>query len=55
MAPPPSRRGAGNAARDSVREYRAYIALIYVGLVGFILDRMVAGVASVVTRGTSAN
>jgi len=31
------------------------LALIYVGLVGFILDRMVAGVASVVTRGTSAN
>jgi nitrate/nitrite transport system permease protein len=31
------------------------LALIYVGLVGFILDRIVAGVASVVTRGTSAN
>src|SRR6478735_5420668 len=31
------------------------LALIYVGLVGFILDRMVAGVASTVTRGTAAN
>ena len=31
------------------------LALIYVGLVGFILDRIVAAVASVVTRGTSAN
>ena len=31
------------------------IALIYVGLVGFVLDRIVAGIASVVTRGTAAN
>jgi nitrate/nitrite transport system permease protein len=31
------------------------LALIYVGLVGFILDRIVAAVASVVTRGTAAN
>jgi nitrate/nitrite transport system permease protein len=31
------------------------IALIYVGIVGFVLDRIVAGVASVVTRGTAAN
>jgi nitrate/nitrite transport system permease protein len=31
------------------------LALIYVGLVGFILDRIVAGVAAVVTRGTAAN
>jgi len=31
------------------------IALIYVGVVGFVLDRIVAGVASVVTRGTAAN
>jgi len=31
------------------------IALIYVGLVGFVLDRIVAGVASIVTRGTAAN
>ena len=31
------------------------VALIYVGLVGFMLDRMVAGIATVVTRGTAAN
>ncbi len=31
------------------------VALVYVGLVGFILDRIVAGVSSIVTRGTSAN
>jgi nitrate/nitrite transport system permease protein len=31
------------------------LALIYVGLVGFILDRIVAAVANVVTRGTAAN
>jgi nitrate/nitrite transport system permease protein len=31
------------------------IALIYVGIVGFVLDRIVAGAASIVTRGTAAN
>jgi nitrate/nitrite transport system permease protein len=31
------------------------VALVYVGLVGFVLDRIVAGVASIVTRGTAAN
>lgn len=31
------------------------LALVYVGLVGFILDRIVAGVSTVVTRGTAAN
>jgi nitrate/nitrite transport system permease protein len=31
------------------------LALIYVGVVGFILDRIVAAVASIVTRGTAAN
>jgi nitrate/nitrite transport system permease protein len=31
------------------------VALVYVGLVGFLLDRIVAGVASIVTRGTAAN
>ena len=29
------------------------LALVYVGLVGFVLDRMVAAVASIVTRGTA--
>ena len=31
------------------------LALIYVGLVGFMLDRIVAAAASIVTRGTAAN
>ena len=31
------------------------LALIYVGVIGFILDRIVAGIASIVTRGTAAN
>jgi nitrate/nitrite transport system permease protein len=31
------------------------VALVYVGLVGFVLDRIVAGAASIVTRGTAAN
>jgi nitrate/nitrite transport system permease protein len=31
------------------------VALIYVGLIGFVLDRIVAGIANIVTRGTAAN
>jgi nitrate/nitrite transport system permease protein len=31
------------------------VALVYVGIVGFVLDRIVAGVASILTRGTAAN
>ncbi len=31
------------------------LALIYVGLVGFVLDRIVAAAASIVTRGTAAS
>jgi nitrate/nitrite transport system permease protein len=31
------------------------LALLYVGLVGFLLDRMVTGVAVIVTHGTTAN
>jgi nitrate/nitrite transport system permease protein len=31
------------------------IALVYIGLVGFILDRLIAGLATIVTRGTAAN
>jgi nitrate/nitrite transport system permease protein len=31
------------------------LALVYVGLIGFVLDRIVAGLATVVTRGTAAN
>ncbi|MFG1348183.1 nitrate ABC transporter permease [Xanthobacter autotrophicus] len=30
------------------------VALVYIGVVGFVLDRLVAGVGSFVTRGTSA-
>jgi nitrate/nitrite transport system permease protein len=31
------------------------LALVYVGLIGFVLDRIVAAVATFVTRGTAAN
>jgi nitrate/nitrite transport system permease protein len=31
------------------------LALVYVGLIGFVLDRIVAAAASIVTRGTAAN
>src|SRR3984885_14139063 len=31
------------------------VALVYVGLIGFVLDRIVAALANVVTRGTAAN
>jgi nitrate/nitrite transport system permease protein len=31
------------------------LALVYVGLIGFVLDRIVAGIATVVTHGTAAN
>jgi nitrate/nitrite transport system permease protein len=31
------------------------LALVYVGLVGFVLDRIVAAAATIVTRGTAAN
>ena len=31
------------------------LALFYVGVIGFVLDRIVAGAASIVTRGTAAN
>jgi nitrate/nitrite transport system permease protein len=31
------------------------LALVYVGIVGFVLDRLVAGLATIVTRGTASN
>jgi nitrate/nitrite transport system permease protein len=31
------------------------VALLYIGLIGFILDKLVSAVATIVTRGTSAN
>ncbi len=42
-------------AWNSSRLPDIFIALAYIGIVGFILDRIVAGVASIVTRGTAAN
>jgi len=30
------------------------LALFYVGIIGFVLDRMIAGLGKVVTRGTAA-
>ena len=42
-------------AWNSSRLPDIFIALAYIGIVGFLLDRIVAGIASIVTRGTSAN
>jgi nitrate/nitrite transport system permease protein len=42
-------------AWNSSRISEIILALIYVGVVGFILDRIIAGIASIVTRGTAAN
>jgi len=42
-------------AWNSSRLSDIVIALIYIGVVGFVLDRLVAVVATIVTRGTSAN
>ena len=42
-------------AWNSSRLPDIFIALAYIGIVGFLLDRVVAGIASVVTRGTAAN
>jgi nitrate/nitrite transport system permease protein len=42
-------------AWNSSRLSDIVVALVYIGLVGFVLDRIVAAIATVVTRGTSAN
>src|SRR5258705_5248872 len=42
---------AGNSSHIS----EIILALLYVGLVGFVLDRIVAAIATFVTRGTAAN
>jgi nitrate/nitrite transport system permease protein len=42
-------------AWNSSRLSDIVVALVYIGLVGFVLDRIVAGIATIVTRGTSAN
>jgi nitrate/nitrite transport system permease protein len=31
------------------------LALVYVGIIGFVLDRIVAAIANIITRGTAAN
>ncbi len=42
-------------AWNSSRISEIILALLYVGLVGFVLDRIVAAVAILVTRGTAKN
>jgi nitrate/nitrite transport system permease protein len=42
-------------AWNSSRLSDIVIALVYIGGVGFVLDRIVAAIATIVTRGTSAN
>lgn len=42
-------------AWNSSRISEIILALVYVGIIGFILDRIVALAASIVTRGTAAN
>jgi nitrate/nitrite transport system permease protein len=42
-------------AWNSSRLSDIVVALVYIGLIGFVLDRLVAFAASIVTRGTSAN
>ena len=42
-------------AWNSSRLSDIVIALVYIGGTGFVLDRIVAFIANVVTRGTSAN
>ena len=42
-------------AWNSSRLSDIVVALVYIGLVGFVLDRIVAAVATFVTRGTAAN
>src|SRR3954454_100647 len=42
-------------AWNSSRLSDIVVALIYIGLVGFVLDRILAAVANFVTRGTAAN
>jgi len=42
-------------AWNSSRISEIILALVYVGLIGFVLDRIVAAIATIVTRGTAAN
>ena len=43
------------ATNALVEGHGGRVALVYIGLVGFVLDRIVAAVATFVTRGTAAN
>src|SRR5438309_1026456 len=43
--------GAWNSSHIS----EIILALFYVGIIGFVLDRMIAGLAKIVTRGTAMN
>jgi len=42
-------------AWNSSRLSDIVVALVYIGMIGFVLDRMVAFLASIVTRGTATN
>jgi nitrate/nitrite transport system permease protein len=42
-------------ALNSSRLSHIVVALVYIGGIGFVLDRIVAFVATIVTRGTSAS
>jgi nitrate/nitrite transport system permease protein len=42
-------------AWNSSRLSDIVVALVYIGMVGFLLDRLVAGIARLVTHGTAAN
>lgn len=42
-------------AWNSSRLSDIIVALVYIGVVGFILDRLVASIGAIVTRGTAAN
>ncbi len=52
------RRGHRLLHRDAWNSSRLsdiIVALAYIGVVGFILDRLVAAIGAFVTRGTAAN
>src|SRR3979411_2429009 len=42
-------------ARKSSHIRGIILALFYIGIIGFVLDRMIAGLAKIVTRGTALN
>ena len=42
-------------AWNSSHNSEIILALVYVGIIGFVLDRIIAGMAKFVTRGTALN